>query len=135
MEEACERLKQKVAEEEPDNIMIDKDGNRIAKVAVSVDGRWQKWGHSSKIGVVFVMSVLTGEVLDFEVLSHVCHTCRWYKSNLKDSAAFETWYKGHENECEINHVGSSGDMENKGAVKIFEQSLESRGLRCEVCWG
>ena len=38
------------------------------------DSTWQKWGHSSKIGVVFVISVRTGEVLDYIVKTLVCHT-------------------------------------------------------------
>ena len=32
----------------------------------TADGTWQRWGHSSKIGVVFVISVRTGEVLDYK---------------------------------------------------------------------
>ena len=47
----------------------------VADVAVTVDGIWQKRGHTSKIGVIFIISVLTGEVLDFLVKSLVCHEC------------------------------------------------------------
>jgi len=36
----------------------------MAKVAVTVDGTWQKRGHSSKIGVVFVISMAAGEILE-----------------------------------------------------------------------
>ena len=39
----------------------------IANVSVTVDGTWQKRGYSSKIGVVFVISVEMGEILDYEV--------------------------------------------------------------------
>ena len=49
-------------------------GKELVKVAVTADGTWQKRGRTSKIGVVFVASVGTGEVLDFEVLSHICQT-------------------------------------------------------------
>ncbi len=38
---------------------------KIAEVADTVDGTWQKRGHTSKIGVVFPMSVRTEEVLDY----------------------------------------------------------------------
>ena len=33
-------------------------------IITSVDGTWQRRGHNSKTGVVFVISILTGEVLD-----------------------------------------------------------------------
>ena len=39
----------------------------------AVDGTWQKRGHTSKIGVVFVICVQTGEVLDYSVKCLVCH--------------------------------------------------------------
>ena len=52
--EATERLSQ-LASNEGEESMV--DGHSIAKVAVSEDGTWQKRGQSSKIGVVFAMSV------------------------------------------------------------------------------
>ena len=55
----------------------------IAKVSVTVDGTWQKRGHSSKIGIVFVISVRTGEVLDYIVKSLVCHTCMKHEQDDK----------------------------------------------------
>ena len=48
--------------EDPNQI---EDGEDIiACVSVTVDGTCQKRGHSSKLGVVFVISVDTGEILD-----------------------------------------------------------------------
>lgn len=42
-------------------------------VAVSVDGTWQKrYGYSSLHGVIFVIAMGTGEVLDYELKSKVC---------------------------------------------------------------
>ena len=63
MQGVAKQLWEKIAKEQPDNIE-DENDVEIAKVAVTVDGTWQKRGHSSKIGVVFVMSVDTGEILD-----------------------------------------------------------------------
>ena len=51
------------------------DGQSVCKVAVSIDGTWQKRGHSSKIGVVFAVSVMTGEIIDYEVKSLICKEC------------------------------------------------------------
>ena len=42
----------------------------VFDVSVSIDGTWQKrYGHSSLLGVVFILSTETGEVLDYEVKS------------------------------------------------------------------
>ena len=66
MAEAATRLQQKILRENPglnrDNI----DG--AVPVAVSADGTWHKGGYMSEYGVVLVLAVETGEVLDFEVL-------------------------------------------------------------------
>lgn len=65
MQDAADRLREKVCKERPDDI----GSNGVAEVAVTVDGTWQKHGHSSKIGVIFVISVDTGEILDYCVKS------------------------------------------------------------------
>ena len=51
----------------PDLVEVDENGKFIYKVSVTVDGTWQKRGHTSKVGVVFVIAVLTGEVLEFAI--------------------------------------------------------------------
>ena len=55
MNRAAERLRNKVVKEDPDQ--IDDGEDIIACVSVAVDGTWQKRGHSSKLGVAFVISV------------------------------------------------------------------------------
>ena len=75
MKESANRLRDIIAKEEPENIETDEKGNMIAKVSVAVDGTWQKHEHSSKIGIVFVISLRTGEVLDYIVKCLVGHTC------------------------------------------------------------
>ena len=66
--DAAERLTNLVSSEEEDCV-VEINGQKTTKVAVSMDGTWQKRGHSSKIGVVFAVSVRIGEVLDYEVKS------------------------------------------------------------------
>lgn len=39
------------------------------------------------------------------------------------------WKKTHEKDCSINYSGSSGGMESEGAVRIFERSIPTRGLK------
>ena len=65
MSEAAEQLFKTVEEEEPTKIEVMQDGKKVAKVAVTVEETWQKRGHSSRVGVIFVISVRTGQVLDF----------------------------------------------------------------------
>ena len=52
--------------ENPESVtMLELPDKKIAAdVAVSVDGTWQKRGHNSRIVVVFILSIGTGEVLD-----------------------------------------------------------------------
>jgi len=64
MKEAGQRLFSYMLEKEPDNSEITADGKIIVNAAVTVDGTWQKRGHTSKNGAVFFLSVETGEVLE-----------------------------------------------------------------------
>ena len=43
----------------------------------AIDGTWQKrYGFNSLLGVVFIISVDTGEVLDYEIKCKHCFECR-----------------------------------------------------------
>ena len=99
---AAKRLREKIAKEQLDNIEDEKDVE-IAEVAVTVDGTWQKRGHTSKIGVVFVISVNIGEILDYEVKSLFCHEC---KTDAKDEGTdkHKEWLKEHEPNCSIKII-------------------------------
>ena len=67
---------------------------------MSVDGTWQKrYGHNSLLGMVFVISIVTGCVLGYSVKLIVCHE------------------------------GSSGAMERDGAIEVFTRSIEKHNLR------
>ena len=129
MKDATDRILNILKVEEPERITVTDDGQEIGEIAVTVDGTWQKRGHTSKIGVVFVLSVRSGEVLDYEVLSHFCQACLSHKSMNKDSPESKEWQAGHADQCEINHFGSSGDMKSKGAIAIFKRSIKKRRLK------
>ena len=128
MNQAASRLKDIIKAEDPDRVKTIVNGKEIAEVAVSVDGTWQKRGHSSKFGVVFVLSIRTGEVLDYEVLSHFCQECNSHNQNV-NTVEYREWKGKHEPVCQINHFGSAGDMESKSAIAIFRRSMEKRGLK------
>lgn len=99
-------------------------------ITVSYDGSWQKRGHTSHYGVGAVIDVLTGLVIDYEVLSTYCHACSLSATRLGgDSADFRQWYEGHAGECCQNFDGSSNAMEVEAAKRLWSRSLEKHNLR------
>ena len=51
--------------------------NQIIDIPVSVDGSWQKrYGFNSLLGMIFIISIDTGCVLDFIIKSLFCHVCK-----------------------------------------------------------
>ena len=122
MRKAGERLRQHILDENPD-----KDENNTVDAAVSFDGTWAKRGFTSLTGVVFVISVDTGEILDYYVLSKSCQKCALKKSKGLSDEEFEEWLLEHE--CDINFAGSSPAMELEGAVVLWERSVERHNLR------
>ena len=93
---------------------------------VSVDGTWQKRGHSSFNGVVTAISTLTGKCIDAVVLSKHCKGCIIWKSK-KGTPEYEDWKAYHK--CLANHQRSSGAMEGAGAITIFHRYVEKYKLQ------
>ena len=131
MTDAANRLRILVQEKTPENIVM-VNGQEVTKVAVTVDGTWQRRGHKSKIGVVFLISVDTGEILDAIVKSLFCTECSKHDTSIP---GYNAWYEAHKLNCEINHTGSSASMETKGAMEMFRRSIENRQLMYNVFVG
>ncbi|GFW01588.1 uncharacterized protein TNCV_4085031 [Trichonephila clavipes] len=72
-----------------------KNKEEIIDVSVSsYDGTWQKRGHTSNLGLGIIIDILSGLVLDFEVLSKYCHNCVVAGRDMGvDSAEFHIWQK------------------------------------------
>lgn len=84
------------------------DNNNIVDVTVSFDGTLAKRGFT--FGVFFVMSVDTGEVLDYHIFSKFYQKCSKKKNECKDDLEeFEAWKVEHivNRECDINFEGCS----------------------------
>ena len=65
-------------------------------------------------GVFFAISVNTGEVLDYTVLSKACQKRALKESQCEgDDKKFPEWRRGHlaTGECDINFNGSSPALE------------------------
>ena len=114
-------------EKNPEDIDIQVDGTML--------GTWQKRGHSSKHGVVFLISVETGEVLDFCVKTIYCHECTLHKKDDINSEKHKQWYRDHASNCSVNQEGSSGAMECQAGVDMFLRSITTRNLRYVVFVG
>ena len=47
----------------------------ISNIAVFGDGTWCKRGYKSSTGVVAVISLMTGEIFNCDIMSKECRTC------------------------------------------------------------
>ena len=84
LNEAASNLKIFSEINNPENI-VNINNKQDAKVAITVDGTWQKRGHNSKIVVVFILSVDTGEVLDVIVKRLFRTECNHNKIKFKNN--------------------------------------------------
>ena len=110
----------------------DSNCNDTIDTAVSFDGTWAKRGFTSLTGVFFAISVDTGEVLDYTVLSKACQKCVFRKSQFEgDDDSFYEWRREHlaTGDCDINFDGSSPAMEAEGASIIWRRSIELHNLQ------
>lgn len=123
--EVAENSMIKAASEIIEKIKCDKCG-------VSVDGTWQRRGHTSKNGCVAAISVDTGKVLDLEVMSSYCRTCK--DINKKPNATLSESLKA-DHVCQCNFEGSAGKMETVGASRIFQRSVMKRKLKYTKYYG
>nr|XP_047127825.1 uncharacterized protein LOC124808661 [Hydra vulgaris] len=112
----------------PDHVL------NVIDVAVSCDGTWQRRGYSSNNGVVSVISMETGKVIDVEAMNKVCKAC-FHKEHLKkgNPLAYEIWHDKHK--CTFNYQGLPGGMEPEGARRIWGRSIEKHNLRYTDFYG
>ncbi|GFU71493.1 uncharacterized protein TNCV_1672891 [Trichonephila clavipes] len=90
--------------------------NKIVECGISVDGTWQRRGYSSMNGCVAALSVDTGKVVDIEIMSSYCPTCRKI-SKMPRSIESETFAADHV--CHSNFQGSALKM---GKLLVLRES-------------
>lgn len=106
------------------------NNNDIIDITVSYDGTWQKRGHTSLYGIDLVIEILTGLVIDFEILSKYCPECVASKRDLGEkSIEFQIWYESHKPQCSANHTGSSNSMEIAAAEAMWKRSISNCNMR------
>ncbi|XP_033609282.1 uncharacterized protein LOC117282699 [Cryptotermes secundus] len=98
----------------------------IIDITVSYDGTWQKRVFSSLYGIGAVIDVLTGLVIDFEVMSKYCDICVQQQNTL-NSVDYASWHKAHKEseKCEMKFCRSSSAMEMVTAEILWKQSVDS----------
>ena len=126
MSEACVDIR--------NNFLPDVNDDVIVNTAILCDGSWHRRGYSSINGVVTIISMDSGKILDCEPMSRYCKGC-YLHSNLAitDPAAYKTWKDSHI--CKINHKGSASAMEVTGTKRIFERSIIRNKLRYSQFYG
>ncbi|XP_036148684.1 uncharacterized protein LOC118647819 [Monomorium pharaonis] len=102
--------------------------SELAGLYVSGDGTWRKRGFSSLQGVVSLIGIHSGKVLDIIVKSLYCKGCE-YGKKIENTQEFETWEESHKDTCSITHEGNAGKMEVDGAVEMFARSEELHGVK------
>lgn len=118
METAAEAVKE----------FYDEEDDEICNIGVSGDGTWRRRGFKSSTGVVSAISVVTGKVLDVEVMSKECRECMNHRKD-EGSQEFNEWWEGHQHRCYANFAGSSGRMDPVGCYEIFSRSITKHNLR------
>ena len=127
MIDAANRLRKEILMKNPGIDKCDADG--AVPVAVSVDGTWQKRGFTLKYGVALIVSIDTGEILDFEVLSLHSHECSKHQLYDKSTQKYLLWKENHSSKYQVNFEGPSGAMEGKGVLEMFKRSIDKRKLK------
>lgn len=117
--------------EKKNNVLNQPD--EVIKCGVSVDGTWQRRGYTSMNGCVAAISVDTGKVLDLEVMSSYCPTCKKLDKMPKSTIEYKTLKADHV--CQCNFKGSSAKMETVGASRIFSRSIKNRALEYTEYYG
>lgn len=81
-------------------------------------------------GVFTLIGVQTGKIMDIEVLSSYCAQCNTFeKINCSEGTdEWQKWFDKHLPNCNRNHFGSSGSME-EDMVEIFSRSVEKYNVK------
>ena len=98
----------------------------VVDVTVSFDGTWHKLGPTSNYGVGIVTDVMTGLVLDYEMLSKYCHACSLAEKKDMTQVERDEWKWDHEPYCQKSYDGSSKGMEKEAALRWRFRGIQGR---------
>ena len=93
---------------------VEEDGKY--EIGISADGTWQRREYSSSYGVVSGILLVTGKVLDVEIMSKECRECvAWKRKELRN-------FRSGGKFININAILKRA-MDAAGCVAIFERSV------------
>ena len=101
-QESMHRARQLVKKLELESGQDLEDG--IINTAVSYDGTWHKRGFSSLYGATFVITEQTSQVLDYDVMSKTCSTCRLWAYEDQQSSEYKEFWQFHKDQCHIRQT-------------------------------
>ena len=105
-------------------------------IGVSVGGTWQRRGFTSLNGVLVVMSIDSGKIVDIEPMSRYCRECAIHTRRLQDKPEeLANWKLHHKEHCKLTHDGSAPSMELEGAKRIFGRSIDKHNARYTGFYG
>ncbi|GFY07681.1 uncharacterized protein TNCV_4095511 [Trichonephila clavipes] len=103
--------------------------NKIVECGISVDGTWQRRGYSLMNGCVAALSVDTGKVVDIEIMSSYCPTCRKI-SKMPRRIESETFAADHV--CHSNFSRFCVKIEAVGAENLPNVLLSNKALNMHI---
>ena len=117
------------AETDPDlQEALERGESPIVDISVLYDGTRQKRGFTSLFGVGVCINVLTGLVVDSEVLSKYCHACKLAEGQNLPGRETVEWRASHAPDCCRNHDQSSKAMEQEAAKVLWGRSIRKFGF-------
>ncbi|GFT17863.1 uncharacterized protein TNCV_4910431 [Trichonephila clavipes] len=112
----------------------------ITDIDVTFDGTWLTRGHSSQIGVGCMIDLLTGFVMDFEIMSKRCIECEppnlvWEKiqQNSMCEAALKLWQRSEDSGFRYTTLLSNGDAKTYQYLNTKEVYGPEIKIKIEDC--
>ena len=96
---------------------------------ISVDGTYMTREHSSNIGILTVIGLKTGKVIDTGARSKLCKSWEYWEKQDQASERYQRWKACHREKCTLSHEGLSGSVAGEIANEVFSRSAELYNLR------
>ena len=86
-------------------------------------------GFTSNYGIDACIDIVTGLVIDYEVLPSYCHACVMKSKSGITEEEFREWKDSHADDCAQNFSGSSKAMEQEAAKHMWARSVSCHHFR------
>ncbi|KAK7881448.1 hypothetical protein WMY93_029857 [Mugilogobius chulae] len=133
LQRSREQIRQAYADIDPEVAqLLSEDEEAVINIGVSFDGTWHKRGFTFNYGIGVCIDILTGLVIDYEILSTYCHACALKiiakREGKLTAEEYDRWRKSH-TDCAKNFEGSSKAMEQEAAKRMWARSIRCYQMR------